>query len=181
MNNIRLYRSHRPKIAKTAFIDPSAVIIGDVTIGEYASVWPGVVIRGDFQPITIGDYTNIQDNATLHIMSGHPLTIGNYVTIGHNAIVHCSKVGDNTLIGMGALLMGMTEIGSNSVIGAGSLVTEHKKLPHDSLCYGNPIKVIRSLDDSEIEALKETAVRYAREAQVYKLDLEKEMSEQTHI
>ncbi len=174
MKNIRPYKSHTPKIAKTAYVDPSAVIIGDVTIGEYCSIWPGVVIRGDFQPITIGDYTNIQDNATLHIMSGHPLTIGSYVTIGHNAIVHCSKVGDNVLIGMGALVMGMSEIGDNSVIGAASLVTEHKKIPNDSLCYGSPVKILRALSDSEIEALKETAERYAREAQSYKKWLDEE-------
>lgn len=174
MKNIRPYKSHMPKIAKTAYIDPSAVIIGNVTIGEYASIWPGVVIRGDFQPITVGDYTNIQDNCTLHIMYNEPLHVGNYVTVGHNAVIHCGEVGDNTLIGMGAILLGHAKIGANSIVGAGSLVTERKNLPDNSLCFGSPVKVVRALSDSEIEALRESAEHYARAGQIYKKELEEE-------
>ncbi len=165
---IYAYKSHTPKIAKTAFIHPDAVIIGDVTIGEHANIWPGVVIRGDLQPIIIGDYTNIQDNATVHTMYNEPTIVGSYVTVGHNAIIHCNKVGDNTLIGMGTILLGYAEIGSNSVIGAGSLVTEHKKLPNNSMCFGSPVKVIRGLREDEVEALHKSAEHYALIAENYK-------------
>ena len=113
---IQAYKSHTPKIAKTAYVHPSAVIIGDVTIGEYTNIWPGAVLRGDLQPIVVGDYTNIQDNVTVHVMSNAPTHIGSYVTIGHNAVIHCSKVGDNTLIGMGAILLGYAEIGHNTLL-----------------------------------------------------------------
>ncbi len=167
-SNIYTFKSHTPKIAKTAVIHPTAVIIGDVTIGEHSSVWPGVVIRGDLQPIIIGDYTNIQDNVTLHTMYDQPLILGDYITVGHNAVVHCHKVGSNTLIGMGAVLLGGAEIGENSVIGASSLVSQHKKMPNNSMSFGSPAKVIRGLREDEIEALKEAATRYSKLAQAYK-------------
>lgn len=162
------YKSHTPKIAKTALVHPSAVVIGDVTIGEHSTIWPGAVLRGDLQPIVIGDYTNIQDNVTVHVMSDKPIHIGSYVTVGHNAVVHGSKVGDNTLIGMGAILLGYSEVGHNSIIGAGTLITEHKKLPNNSMIYGTPAKVIRALREDEIEALKESALHYNLLAQNYK-------------
>ncbi|HIX83113.1 MAG TPA: gamma carbonic anhydrase family protein [Candidatus Megamonas gallistercoris] len=165
---IYTYKSHTPKIAKTALIHPSAVVIGDVTIGEHSTIWPGAVLRGDLQPIYVGDYTNIQDNVTVHVMSDAPIHIGSYVTIGHNAVIHGSKVGDNTLIGMGAILLGYSEIGHNSVIGAGTLITEHKKLPNNSMIYGSPAKVIRALREDEIEALRKSAEHYNLLAQNYK-------------
>lgn len=169
MVNVGIYsfKSKTPKIGKTTFVHPDATIIGDVTIGEHCSIWPGAVLRGDLQPIVVGDYTNIQDNATVHVMSKEPTYIGNYVTVGHNAVVHCSKVGDNTLVGMGAILLGYAEIGENSVIGAGSLVTQHKKLPRNSMSFGSPVKVIRSLREDEIEALKESAENYCALADEY--------------
>lgn len=165
---IYTYKSHAPKIAKTALVHPSAVVIGDVTIGEHSTIWPGAVLRGDLQPIYVGDYTNIQDNVTVHVMSDEPIHIGSYVTIGHNAVIHCSKVGDTTLIGMGAILLGYSEIGHNSVIGAGTLITEHKKLPNNSMIYGSPAKVIRALREDEIEALRKSAEHYHLLAQNYK-------------
>lgn len=169
MSNICSFKDHTPRIAKTAFVHPTATIIGDVTIGEHANIWPGVVIRGDLQPIVIGDYTNVQDNCTIHTMNSEPTVIGSYVTIGHNAIVHCSKVGDNTLIGMGAILLGYAEIGSNTVIGAGSLVTERTHMPNNSMCFGSPAKLIRALREDEIEALRESAIHYDLLAQSYNL------------
>lgn len=165
---IYTYKSHTPKIAKTALVHPSAVIIGDVTIGEHSTVWPGAVLRGDLQPIIVGAYTNIQDNVTVHVMSDAPIHIGSYVTIGHNAVIHCSKVGDNTLIGMGAILLGYGEVGHNSVVGAGTLITEYKKLPNNSMIYGTPAKVIRALREDEIDALHESAIHYNLLAQNYK-------------
>ena len=154
------YNSKEPKIASNAYIAPNATIIGDVTIEEGASIWFNVVIRGDFQPIVIGKYTNIQDNSTVHVMGDSPTIIGDFVTVGHNCVVHCDHVGNNTLIGMGAVLLGYTTIGENSIVGAGSLLTQHKKIPRNSYLYGRPAKLIRSIRDDEREALCATAVRH---------------------
>lgn len=167
MSNIYSYKGHTPQIASTAIIHPTAVIIGDVTIGEFANIWPNVVIRGDLQPIVIGAYTNIQDNATVHTMNDEPTIIGSYCTIGHNAVIHCSSIGDNTLIGMNAILLGYSKVGSESVVGAGSLVTEHRHLPDRSMIFGSPAKVVRALREDEVEALTESANHYVELAQGY--------------
>lgn len=155
------YRGKAPVIDPTVFLAPMAAVIGDVTIGAGSSVWFGAVVRGDFQPITIGQNTNIQDNATIHVMRDVPVHIGNNVLIGHNAVVHCSRVGDNTLIGMGSIVMGYSEIGENVVIGAGTFLPQHKKIPSNSLVFGNPAQIVRALRDDEIEALQEAAENYA--------------------
>jgi carbonic anhydrase/acetyltransferase-like protein (isoleucine patch superfamily) len=148
-------------------VAPNASVVGDVVIGEGSSVWFGTVLRGDMQMVRVGKYSNIQDNATIHVMGDYPTIIGDYVTIGHNAIVHCGKIGDNVLIGMGSIILGYTEIGDNCVIGAGSLLTQHKKIPANSLVFGNPARIIRTLRDDEIEALHESADNYYRIAQKY--------------
>lgn len=168
MANIYNYKDKEPQIAKTAFVHPTAVIIGDVTIKDYANIWPNVVIRGDLQPITIGEYTNVQDNSTIHTMNDAPTHIGSFVTIGHNAIIHGSKIGDNSLIGMGAILLGYSEVGNNSVIGAGSLVTERSHLPNNSMIFGSPAKIKRALTEDEIEALRQSALHYHEIAEAYK-------------
>lgn len=155
------YRGKAPVIDPTVFLAPMAAVIGDVTIGAGSSVWFGAVVRGDFQPITIGQNTNIQDNATIHVMRDVPVHIGNNVLIGHNAVVHCSRIGDNTLIGMGSIVMGYSEIGENVVIGAGTFLPQHKKIPSNSLVFGNPAQIVRALRDDEIEALQEAAENYA--------------------
>lgn len=155
------YRGKAPVIDPTVFLAPMAAVIGDVTIGAGSSVWFGAVVRGDFQPITIGQNTNIQDNATIHVMRDVPVHIGDNVLIGHNAVVHCSRVGDNTLIGMGSIVMGYSEIGENVVIGAGTFLPQHKKIPSNSLVFGNPAQIVRALRDDEIEALQEAAENYA--------------------
>ena len=162
------YRGKTPVIDSTAFIAPTAAVIGDVTVGAGSSVWFGAVVRGDFQPITIGQNTNIQDNATIHVMRDVPVHIGNNVLIGHNAVVHCSRVGDNTLIGMGSIVMGYSEIGENVVIGAGTFLPQHKKIPSNSLVFGNPAQIVRALRDDEIEALQEAAENYANLGVEYK-------------
>lgn len=162
------YRGKAPVIDPTVFLAPMAAVIGDVTIGAGSSVWFGAVVRGDFQPITIGQNTNIQDNATIHVMRDVPVHIGNNVLIGHNAVVHCSRVGDNTLIGMGSIVMGYSEIGENVVIGAGTFLPQHKKIPSNSLVFGNPAQIVRALRDDEIEALQETAENYANLGVEYK-------------
>lgn len=162
------YRGKAPVIDPTVFLAPMAAVIGDVTIGAGSSVWFGAVVRGDFQPITIGQNTNVQDNATIHVMRDVPVHIGNNVLIGHNAVVHCSRVGDNTLIGMGSIVMGYSEIGENVVIGAGTFLPQHKKIPSNSLVFGNPTQIVRALRDDEIEALQEAAENYANLGVEYK-------------
>ena len=166
------YRGKAPVIDPTVFLAPMAAVIGDVTIGAGSSVWFGAVVRGDFQPITIGQNTNIQDNATIHVMRDVPVHIGNNVLIGHNAVVHCSRVGDNTLIGMGSIVMGYSEIGENVVIGAGTFLPQHKKIPSNSLVFGNPAQIVRALRDDEIEALREAAENYAGLGAEYKQIIE---------
>ena len=162
------YRGKAPVIDPTVFLAPMAAVIGDVTIGAGSSVWFGAVVRGDFQPITIGQNTNIQDNATIHVIRDVPVHIGDNVLIGHNAVVHCSRVGDNTLIGMGSIVMGYSEIGENVVIGAGTFLPQHKKIPSNSLVFGNPAQIVRALRDDEIEALQEAAENYANLGVEYK-------------
>ena len=166
------YRGKTPVIDETAFIAPTAAVIGDVTIGAGSSVWFGAVVRGDFQPITIGKNTNIQENATIHVMRDVPVQIGDNVLIGHNAVVHCSRIGDNTLIGMGSIIMGYSEIGENVVIGAGTFLSQHKKIPSNSLVFGNPAQIVRALRDDEIEALQAAALNYADLGEEYKRIIE---------
>ena len=166
------YRGKMPAIDPTVFIAPTAVVVGDVTIGAGSSVWFGAVVRGDFQPITIGQNTNIQENATIHVMRDVPVEIGDNVLIGHNAVVHCSRIGSNTLIGMGSIVMGYSEIGENVVIGAGSFLPQHKKIPSNSLVFGNPAQIVRALRDDEIEALREAAENYAGLGAEYKRIIE---------
>jgi carbonic anhydrase/acetyltransferase-like protein (isoleucine patch superfamily) len=152
-----------PKIAESAFIAPSADIIGDVTIGEDCSIWFGTVLRGDENYIKIGRGTNIQDNCTVHINSEkYGTEIGEYVTAGHGAILHACKVGDYCLIGMGAIVLDGAEIGDYSIIGAGSMVTGGKKIPSGVLAVGSPAKVIREITEEEKKALQESAENYIK-------------------
>lgn len=167
MSHIMPYKSILPKIGQGVFVAPSAAVVGDVTLGKGSSVWFGAVIRGDFQPVILGEYSNVQDNATVHVMGDVPTEIGNYVTIGHNAIVHCRRIGDNCLIGMGSIVLGYSEIGENCIIGAGTLLTQYKKIPSNSLVYGNPAKIIRALREDEIEALRASAMNYHEVAKEY--------------
>ncbi|WP_295635347.1 gamma carbonic anhydrase family protein [uncultured Mitsuokella sp.] len=165
------YESAAPKIDQSVFLAPNATVVGDVTIGEGASVWFGAVIRGDFQPVVIGKNTNIQDNATIHVMYEHPTTIGEGVIIGHNVIIHAKSIGDHSLIGMGSIIMGNTIIGENVIIGAGSIIERDRKIPPNSIVYGRPAQIIRGLRDDEIEALKESALSYREVAAKYKAEL----------
>ena len=146
------YKGMAPKIANGVFIAPTASVVGDVTIGTGSSIWFGATIRGDFQPISIGAFTNIQDNTTIHVMGDTPTELGNYVTVGHNCIIHCRSIGNNCLIGMGSIILGYSEIGDNCIIGAGTLLTQHKKIPNNCL--------IRAIREDELEALRESAMHY---------------------
>lgn len=142
------------------WIAPNAYVIGDVTLGREVGVWFAATIRGDNEPIVIGDRTNIQEGALLHSDPGSPLTIGSDVTIGHRAIVHGCTVGDNTLIGMGATILNNARIGRNCIVGANALVTEGKEFPDNSLIVGAPAKAVRTLDADTEAQLKLSAENY---------------------
>lgn len=157
---IKKLRDIEPNIHNDAFIADSADVIGDVTIDEGSSIWYNAVVRGDIESIKIGKYTNIQDNATVHTETNIPTEIGDYSVIGHNAVVHGCKVGDNCLIGMGAIVLNGSVIGDNSIIGAGSVITEGKIIPPNSLVVGVPGKILRELTEVEIGEIKKNALRY---------------------
>lgn len=161
------YKGVRPKIAEGVFIAPGAVIIGDVTIHEGASVWFNAVIRGDSAPIVIGPHSNIQDNCTLHADPGAPVTIGASCTIGHNAIVHGATLGDHVLVGMGAIVLNHAVVGSNTILGASTLVSESKQVPDGSLAIGIPAKVVRPLTENERLMLSVSADNYSKKAAEY--------------
>ena len=161
----------KTKLPLAAFVADNATVRGHVTAGKGSSIYFGAVIRSESDTTAIGEDTNIQDNCVLHTDKGFPITIGRGCTIGHAAILHGCTIGDNTLIGMGAILLGYTEIGDNCIIGAGSLITQHKKIPDNSIVYGNPAKIIRALRDDEIEALRESALAHAELARAYKAEV----------
>jgi carbonic anhydrase/acetyltransferase-like protein (isoleucine patch superfamily) len=146
------------------FVAPSAEVIGNVVLGEDVGIWFGAVLRGDNDLISIGARTNVQDMTMIHVDPGLPVTIGEGCTIGHRAIVHGCTIGDNTLVGMGAMILNGARIGSNCLIGAGALITENKVIPDGSLVMGAPGKIVRELDAAAIEALKRSAESYVRNA-----------------
>ena len=161
------YKDLNPQIDNSVFLAEGVRVVGDVSIAADSSIWYNTVVRGDIHPIKIGQYTNIQDNCTIHVMYDYPCIIGNYVTVGHNVIVHGCTVADNCLIGMGSILLGYAEIGANCIIGAGSLITERKKIPPNSLVMGSPGKIIREVSQTEIEAIRQSALKYAEVAHDY--------------
>jgi carbonic anhydrase/acetyltransferase-like protein (isoleucine patch superfamily) len=150
----------KPKLGKNVFIAKTATVIGDVTLGVHSSVWYGAVLRGDINHIVVGHHSNIQDNAVLHLADDFPCLVGNWVTVGHGAIVHACTVGDETLVGMGAVILDGAVIGRQSLIGAKALVTQGTKIPPGSLVLGAPAKVVRKLTPEERGGLKWWAEKY---------------------
>jgi gamma-carbonic anhydrase len=150
----------KPKFDKGVYIAKTATVIGDVTLGAHSSVWYGAVLRGDINRIVVGHHSNIQDNAVLHLADDFPCIVGNWVTVGHSAIVHACKVGDETLVGMGAVILDGAVIGRQSLIGACALVTQGTKIPPGSLVLGAPAKVVRKLSKEERAGLKWWAEKY---------------------
>ncbi|MGV8855131.1 MAG: gamma carbonic anhydrase family protein [Devosia sp.] len=146
------------------WIAANAVLVGRVIVRAEAGIWFGVVARGDNETITIGRRSNVQDNCVLHTDMGYPLTIGDGCTIGHKAMLHGCSIGDNTLVGMGAIVLNGARIGNNCLIGAGALITEGKQIPDGSLVVGAPGKVVRALDEAAIAGLRKSADGYVRNA-----------------
>ncbi len=153
------------------YIAPTASVIGDVTLGHRCSVWFGAVIRGDNDSITVGDGSNIQECAVLHVDPGKPLIIGENVTVGHKAILHGCCVGDGSLIGMNAVVLNGANIGKNCLIGAGALVTENSQIPDNSLVLGSPGKVFRTLDEKTIENMLQGTLNYQQKIALYREEL----------
>lgn len=159
--SIRTFKGIRPKIPASCFIDESAVIIGDVELGEEASVWLNTVIRGDVNFIRIGARTNVQDLSMVHVQSGkHPTVLGDDVTVGHHVVLHGCTVGHRVLVGMGAVLMDGVEVGDDCIIGAGALLTPGTRIPSGSLVMGSPGKVRRAVTPEEKAWLIDSARRY---------------------
>ena len=168
---LKPYRGISPTIAPNAFIEDTAVVIGDVVIGSDSSVWFQAVIRGDVHWIRIGHRTNIQDLCLLHVTSDtHPLTLGDDITVGHHAILHGCTIHNRVLIGMGAIIMDGVVIEDDCIIGAGALITEGAHVPSKSLVLGSPAKIKRTLTETELNWIKESAFNYVRYAQHYVAD-----------
>ena len=168
---IRAFQGVLPVIPKSAYVEDTAVVIGDVVAGEECSIWFHAVVRGDVNYIRIGDRTNVQDLCMLHVTHDTaPLVIGCDVTIGHNVILHGCTVKDRVLIGMGAIIMDGAVIGEDSVVGAGALVTENTKFPPKSLVLGSPAKVKRAVTDKELSWIRESARNYVAYAHQYMTD-----------
>ncbi len=157
-----------PKVDPTAYIVPNASIVGDVTLEEGTSVWYGAVLRADDTPIYIGKNSNIQDNATLHAGGGHFIRIGEEVSVGHNAIVHGATVGNRVIVGMNAVILDFAEIGDDCLIGAGALVTGKTVIPSGSLVLGVPAKVVRPLTEEELQSLRTNAEEYLELSELYR-------------
>lgn len=162
------YKDKKPNIAESAFIADYATISGDVEIGDLSSVWFNTVIRGDVAPTIIGKKVNIQDNSVLHQSPNNPLIIEDNVTIGHQVILHSCKIRKSALIGMGSIILDQAEIGEGAFIGAGSLVPQNKVIPPNSLAFGRPAKVIRTLNIEDIQEMKRIYQEYVEKGQYYR-------------
>jgi carbonic anhydrase/acetyltransferase-like protein (isoleucine patch superfamily) len=154
----------KPRLGAGVYIAKGAVVLGDVTLGDHASVWYNAVVRGDINRIVIGHHSNVQDNAVLHLADEYPCLIGAYCTIGHSAIVHACTIGDRVLVGMGATILDGSVIGDECLIGAGALVTPGTQIPAGSLVLGSPAKVVRTLPPEERAKLIDWAEKYVQNA-----------------
>ena len=160
-------KSYRPKLGKHVFVHPSATVVGQVTLKDYANIWPGVVLRADLNRIVVGKYSNIQDLSVMHIESDRGCFVGDYCVVGHRVILHACTVGDGVLVGMGAIVLNGVRIGDGALIGAGALVTEETKVKPESLYLGSPARFIRKLSKHEVRDTIEWAKKYARMADAH--------------
>lgn len=164
----KAFSGKTPDIHESVFVADNSSVIGDVTIGKNSSVWFGAVLRGDMCSIKIGENTNIQDNATVHVGMTDCAEIGNGVTVGHNALVHGAKIGDNVLVGMSSVVLDGAQIGENSIIAAGAVVTAKTVIPPNSLAAGVPAKVIKEITPQQVMSNKMNAMGYVTLAGKYK-------------
>jgi carbonic anhydrase/acetyltransferase-like protein (isoleucine patch superfamily) len=162
------FLSTRLQIDPSVFIAPGAVVVGEVSIGPDSSVWYHATLRGDMAPVRVGRETNVQDGAVVHVHDDHPAVIGDRVVIGHRAIVHGSEVGDEVLIGMGAILLNGSVVGARSLVGAGAVVPEGFEIPPGSLALGVPARVVRKLTDAEVQRILNNASQYVEYARRYR-------------
>jgi carbonic anhydrase/acetyltransferase-like protein (isoleucine patch superfamily) len=162
-----------PQLADSAWVADNAQVVGDVHMGADSSVWFSSVVRGDTATIRIGEGTNIQDGSVLHADVGIPLTIGKHVTVGHMVQLHGCTIGDESLIGIGAVVLNGAKIGKNCLVGAGSLVTEGKEFPDGSMILGSPAKVVRELTPEQVEGLRRSAQHYVNNKNRFKAGLKK--------
>ena len=160
-----------PQIHDDCWVAPDANVIGKIVLEAGSSVWFGATLRGDNEVIHVGAGTNVQENTVMHTDMGYPLTIGEGCTIGHKALLHGCTIGDNTLIGMGAVVLNGAKIGKNCLIGANALITENKEIPDGSLVMGAPGKVVRTLDEAAIEGLRQSALSYQKNMRRFKAGL----------
>ncbi len=154
------FLSESPEIAPTAFVAPGAVVTGAVQLGELSSIWYGCVLRADIERIRIGRGSNLQDGTIVHLASDRGTVVGDYVTCGHRALLHACTIGDEVLVGMGAIVMDGAEIGARSIIGAGTLVTRGQVVPPGSLVMGSPARVVRQLSGEEQAGIRHWADKY---------------------
>jgi len=165
---IKDFEGHKPRIHVSAYVSEQALIIGKVMLDASTSVWPGSVLRGDLEEILVREDTNLQDGVMVHTSHGHPAVIGQGVTVGHGAIIHGCLIGNNCLIGMGAVILDGAVIGENCLIGAGSVVTENDHIPAGSLAVGVPAKVSRKLTEEEIKKIARSALEYKEFARLHR-------------
>jgi carbonic anhydrase/acetyltransferase-like protein (isoleucine patch superfamily) len=165
------FAERTPQFDQTNFIAHSADVIGSVILGEHASIWFQCVLRGDNDVITIGKNSNIQDASVLHVDPGYPLTIGENVTVGHKVMLHGCSVGDNSLIGMNAVVLNGAKIGSHCIVGAGALITENTVVPDGTMALGSPAKVFKPLSDKVKNSLAKGAEHYVENSQKFMRDL----------
>ncbi|CAB5657978.1 carnitine operon protein CaiE [Delftia tsuruhatensis] len=162
-----------PEVAASAWVADSAEVMGNVRLAEDASIWFGAVVRGDCESISIGEGSNIQDASVLHADLGKPLVVGRHVTVGHQVMLHGCTIGDESLIGIGAVVLNGARIGRNCLVGAGALVTEGKEFPDGSMIIGSPAKAVRQLTPEQIEGLRRSAQHYVDNARRFKTGLRK--------
>jgi carbonic anhydrase/acetyltransferase-like protein (isoleucine patch superfamily) len=158
------YLRKPPTLGRQVYIARTAVVLGDVTLGDHASVWYNATLRGDIHRIVVGHHSNIQDNAVLHLADDYGCIVGNYVTVGHSAIIHAATIGDETLVGMGAIILDGATVGAQCIVGAGTLLTPGTQIPDGSMVLGRPGKVTRPLTPEERVGLKPWAEKYVRNA-----------------
>lgn len=170
-------QGREPEVAKSAWIAPSAQVMGQVQVGEEASIWFNVVVRGDSDRIRIGRGSNVQDGTVVHCDPGFPALIGEDVTIGHGCIIHGCQIGDQSLIGMGTIILNGAKIGSRCLVAAGSLIPEGKEFPEGSVLMGRPAKVVRTLGEKEMAMIRRGADVYREKALLYRRELKPAMSE----